>query len=71
MPTETAIRPAVAAVVDLVARRVGRGEALERVASAPVRYVPAELLEALQGAWGTPEELGLTPRRPALRVVGA
>ena len=69
VPTETALRPAVAAVVDLRARRVGRGQALERVASAPVRYVPAELLEALQGSWGTPEELGLAPQRRALRIV--
>lgn len=32
-----------------------------RLAAEPVRYVPAALLDALQGSWGWPEELPVTP----------
>lgn len=59
-----------AVVLDLVAFRDRTGQALAALAAAPVRYVPAELLEALQGAWGLPEELGLAPAPERhLRVV--
>ena len=57
-------------VVDLEALRVRSESAVAAVAAAPVQHLPAALLEALQGSWGTPEELGLTtpaPRR--LRLV--
>jgi hypothetical protein len=47
------------APVDLTARRSACEAALRAVAEAPVRFLPAELLDALQGSWGTPEELGL------------
>jgi len=36
--------------------------AVREVANAPVRYLPAALLEALQDSWGSPEEvLGTSP----------
>jgi hypothetical protein len=56
-------------VVDLAERRAVRESGVRAVAAAPVRHVPAELLDALMGSWGTAEELGL--RRPArhLRAV--
>ena len=54
-------------VLDLSARRARREQTVTRVASAPVRHLPAALLDALHGSWGTPEELGLTPA-PARRL---
>ena len=48
-------------VVDLQVRRMGGERAMRAVASAPVRHLPAALLEALEHSWGTPEELGLAP----------
>ena len=57
-------------VVDLHVRRMGGETAMARMAAAPVRHVPAALLEALQGSWGTPEELGLAAcPQPHLRVI--
>lgn len=56
--------------VDLAAHRARRERAVTSVASAPVRHLPPELLEALMGAWGTPEELGLRPARRHLQAVG-
>lgn len=47
-------------VVDLTARRARTAGAIAAVAAAPVRFVPDELLDALQGSWGAPEE----PRDP-------
>ena len=44
-------------VVDLVARRAAADAAVRAVAQAPVRHLPAALLDALQGSWGTAEEL--------------
>ncbi len=44
-------------VLDLSLRRRRAARAVQEVADAPVRYLPAALLEALQGSWGTPEEL--------------
>jgi hypothetical protein len=58
------------AVVDLEALRVRSQEALAAVAAAPVQHLPAALLEALQGSWGTPEELGPSAQvPPRLRLV--
>ena len=57
-------------VVDLEALRLRNERVVTEVAAAPVRHLPAELLEALQGSWGTPEELGLAPApTPRLRLV--
>lgn len=40
--------------------------AVRTAAQAPVRYLPAALLDALQGSWGTSQELlGLPVVRPA------
>ncbi len=58
---------ASAEVVDLHVRRMGGQDAVTRAAAAPVRHLPAALLDALQGSWGTPEELGL--RAPRVRLV--
>lgn len=60
-----------AVVLDLAALRERHEQAVAALASAPIRFLPAALLEALEGSWGTPEELGLAPT-PArhLRVVG-
>ena len=44
-------------VVDLAVRRAAAQAALLAVAQAPVRHVPAALLDALQGSWGTPDEV--------------
>jgi hypothetical protein len=44
-------------VVDLAARRAAAEAAVRAVADAPVRHLPAALLDALQGSWGTPQEL--------------
>jgi hypothetical protein len=49
-------------VLDLETVRLRNEAAVAALAAAPVRYLPAELLEALQGSWGAPEELGLAPR---------
>lgn len=57
-------------LVDLEALRLRSETAVAAVATAPVQHLPAALLEALQGAWGTPEELGLAPAaQPRLRLV--
>lgn len=57
-------------VVDLEALRVRSEDAVAAVAAAPVQHLPAALLEALMGSWGTPEELGLAPAAPPrLRLV--
>jgi hypothetical protein len=53
-PTPPAARDRV---VDLAARRAATGAAVRAAAAAPVRHLPVALLEALQGSWGTPEEL--------------
>jgi hypothetical protein len=55
-------------VVHLESLRVRSEAAVAAVAAAPVRHLPAALLEALQGSWGTPEELGLV-QEPGLRLV--
>ncbi len=44
-------------VVDLGSRRAAAEAAVRAVADAPVRHLPAALLDALQGSWGTPQEL--------------
>ena len=44
-------------VVDLATRRAAAEAAVRAVAHAPVRHLPAALLDALQGSWGTPQEL--------------
>ena len=54
-------------VVHLEELRLRNEQVVAAMAAAPVRHLPAELLEALQGAWGTPEELGLA-RVPAPRL---
>ena len=57
-------------VVDLESLRLRNEQVVGQVAAAPVRHLPAALLEALQGSWGTPEELGLaTVPAPRLRLV--
>lgn len=45
-------------VVDLAARRERAERAIAEVAAAPVRFVPDELLIALQGSWGDVEDRG-------------
>ena len=58
MPLTLAPSPASdTAVVDLAARRASARAAVRAVADAPVRHLPAALLDALQGSWGTPEEV--------------
>ncbi len=49
--------PADDRVVDLGLRRAAAQAAVRAVADAPVRHLPAALLDALQGSWGTPGEL--------------
>lgn len=44
-------------VVDLATRRAAAEVAVRSVAEAPVRHLPAALLDALQGSWGSPQEL--------------
>jgi len=51
-------------VVDLAVRRAAAEAAVLAAAAAPVRHLPAALLDALQGSWGTPEELLGTRTRP-------
>ncbi len=55
-------------LLDLETVRVRHEAVVASVAAAPVQHVPAELLDALLGSWGTPEALGLAPQRH-LRVV--
>ena len=49
--------PADDRVVDLAVRRAAAAAAVRAVADAPVRHLPAALLDALQGSWGSPQEL--------------
>jgi hypothetical protein len=65
--TETVAPPS--APLDLAVARERRERAVRRAAAAPVLHLTPEFLEALQGSWGAPEELGLARRRPTLRVV--
>ena len=57
MPLTTLPAPADDRVVDLATRRAAAQAAVRAVADAPVRHLPAALLDALQGSWGTPQEL--------------
>ena len=57
-------------VVDLAVRRAAAQAAVRAVADAPVRHLPAALLDALQGSWGTPDEL-LRVRPAPLRLAVA
>ncbi|MDP9466940.1 MAG: hypothetical protein M3P31_06900 [Actinomycetota bacterium] len=57
-------------VVDLATRRAAAEAAVRAVADAPVRHLPAALLDALQGSWGTPEEL-LSVRTASVRLAVA
>lgn len=59
-----------AEVADLEALRLRRKQALATVAAAPVRHLPAALLDALQGSWGSAGELGLLPERRLRLVAG-
>lgn len=65
-----ATRSHLAPVADLEALRLRKQSALRAVAAAPVRHLPAELLDALQGSWGTPEQVGLAPQRHLHVVAG-
>lgn len=56
--------------VDLDARRRRAHRAVQTAAAAPVRHLPASLLHALQGSWGTPEELLGLPA-PVVRLAAA
>lgn len=56
--------------VDLAVRRSRSQQAVQAVAGAPVRHLPAALLDALQGSWGTPQEL-LGERAPVVRLAAA
>ncbi|CAA9318725.1 MAG: hypothetical protein AVDCRST_MAG07-1653 [uncultured Frankineae bacterium] len=56
-------------VVDLAVRRAAAAAAVRAVAEAPVRHLPAALLDALQGSWGTAEELRLRTTPARLTVV--
>lgn len=49
--------PADDRVVDLGLRRAAAQAAVRAAADAPVRHLPAALLDALQGSWGTPQQL--------------
>jgi hypothetical protein len=69
VPLPVAAWPVEDRVVDLAVRRSSAHAALRAVADAPVRHVPAALLEALQGSWGTPQEvLGVSARPVRLAV---
>ena len=68
--TALPLTPADDRVVDLGLRRAAAEAAVRAVADAPVRHLPAALLDALQGSWGTSEEL-LGARTPAVRLVVA
>ena len=68
--TAYATRRRCPVVVDFEALRVRSEDAVAAVAAAPVQHLPPALLEALQGSWGTAEELGLTrAQQPRLRLV--
>ena len=56
-------------VVDLATRRAAAEAAVRAVADAPVRHLPAALLDALQGSWGTPQELLGTRTAPVRLAV--
>jgi hypothetical protein len=56
-------------VVSLDVRRAAAAAAVRAVADAPVRHLPAALLDALQGSWGTPDELLGTRTAPARLVL--
>lgn len=56
-------------VVDLHARRAAAQAAVRSVAGAPVRHLPAAFLDALQGSWGTPDELLGTRTAPVQLAV--
>lgn len=58
--TRTAGRRHSPVPVDLESLRLRNEAVVAAVAGAPVRHLPAELLDALLGSWGTTEELGLT-----------
>ena len=63
-PTADARHRSEAVMVDLTSRRAAADAAVRAAAHAPVRHLTAALLDALQGAWGTPEELlGTAPVR--------
>ena len=62
-------RPADDRVVDLAVRRAAAEAAVRAVADAPVRHLPAAFLDALQGSWGTPQELLGVRTRPVQLVV--
>ena len=68
--TRAAARRRSPAPVDLEALRLRNEAVVAAVAGAPVRHLPAELLDALLGSWGTPEELGLAPSRRLRLVAG-
>ncbi len=68
--TAARTRRRYSAPVDLEALRLRNEQVVASVAAAPVRHLPAALLEALQGSWGTPEELGLAPARHLRLVAG-
>ena len=71
MPLTTSpLLPADDRVVDLATRRAAAQAAVRAVADAPVRHLPAALLDALQGSWGSPEEL-LGARRAPVRLAVA
>lgn len=61
--------PADDRVVELAVRRSAAEAAARATAGAPVRHLPAAVLDALQGSWGTPEEvLGVPPAPVRLAV---
>ena len=55
--TALPLAPADDRVVDLGLRRAAAEAAVRTAADAPVRHLPAAFLDALQGSWGTPQEL--------------
>ena len=57
LPLPTPVPAAEDRVVDLATRRAAAQAAVRAAADAPVRHLPAALLDALQGSWGTPQEL--------------
>ncbi len=61
--------PADDRVVALDVRRAAAQAAVRAVAQAPVRHLPAALLDALQGSWGTPDELLGARTRPVRLVL--
>ena len=55
---------------NLARHRLRTLRAVQQAARAPVQYVPAALLEALQGSWGTPQAVLGAPVVP-LRLLAA